>query len=159
MTQPRAKRQSWAELPPIDWGECQTKAIADEVRRLRDKRSAQWLADRTNSLGYEVTRSVISDIENGRRRYVTTSELIVIAAALEVSPLQLLFGDDDGAYVDYLPRENASRLVAVQRFSGIDENILAEYESKVEKLLEVSKSVNAASRALAELIRNQSADD
>lgn len=79
------------KLPPAGWGEEQARTVALEVRRLRGKRSAKWLADRTRELGFEVSRSVISDLEIGRRRYVTTTELIILARALDTAPIALLY--------------------------------------------------------------------
>lgn len=113
------KRLNWADNPPTDWGERQAKVIAEEVKRLRDKRSAQWLADRTNELGYEVSRSVISDLENGRRRYVTTAEVTVLAAALNTSPVCLVYPPPYGSQVEALPGIDASKFHAAQWFSAL----------------------------------------
>lgn len=87
----------WRE-PPRNWAEEQAHRIALEIRRLRGKRSAQWLADRTSELGSPVSRSVISDLEVGRRRHIAVAELVVIARALD-TPASLLcseIGWDDG---------------------------------------------------------------
>lgn len=119
MTQSQAKRPSWNELPPTSWAERHTHRIAQEVTRLRGKRSAQWLAVRTRDLGYEVSRSVISDLENGRRRHVTTAELTIIAAALDTSPVMLIYpGPYDGEVIEALPDVEASKLVAAEWFSA-----------------------------------------
>lgn len=118
MTQPRAKRPSWTELPPSDWAERQAHRIALEINRLRGSRSAQWLADRTRELGYEVSRSVISDLENGRRRYVTTAELITLAAALNTSPVVLVYPGPYQNKVEILPGRHAGEFNAAEWFSG-----------------------------------------
>ncbi len=73
------------------------------VRRHRDVAglSAQELADRCSDLGYQISRSTLANLENGRvngerpddsRRYPTVSvaEVLVLARALGVSPLSLL---------------------------------------------------------------------
>ncbi len=52
--------------------------------------SAQDLADRCEALGFPLPRAVLSNLENGRRESVTLAELIVLARALEIPPLQLV---------------------------------------------------------------------
>lgn len=121
VTQPRSKRQSWTELPPANWAERQAYQVAQEIVRLRGKRSAQWLANRTNEIGYEVSRSVISDIENGRRRYITTAELLVIAAALDTSPVALVYPGPYDSEVEVVPGCNLREIHAAEWFSGIDD--------------------------------------
>ena len=106
---------------PQDWAEEQATRIAQEVRRLRQLhgRSAQCIADRTAELGYAVTRPVIADLENGRRKYVTAAELIMLARALNTTPIALLHPDplsDDS--IEVLPGVKASKTVALQWFSG-----------------------------------------
>lgn len=114
------RRLNWTDNPPGDWSERQAKRVADEVNRLRGKRSAQWLADQTRGLGYEVSRSLISDLENGRRRYVTTAELIILAAALNTSPVALMYPGPYQSDVDALPHVDLAGLSAAQWFSGIE---------------------------------------
>jgi transcriptional regulator with XRE-family HTH domain len=74
-----------------DWQERLTRVIASEVRRHRVARklSAQQLADRCEMLGFPVPRSVIANLENGRRETVSVAELLVLAAALDVAPVLL----------------------------------------------------------------------
>ena len=114
------RRLNWTDNPPVDWGEREAHRISIEVKRLRGKKSAQWLADRTKDLGYEVSRSVISDLENGRRRYVTTAELIVLAVALDTSPVMLVYpGPYGDELVEAIPGIKASKFIAAEWFSGI----------------------------------------
>lgn len=114
------QKPNWTDVPPRDWGEAQAYCISRQVRRLRGKRSAQWLADRTTELGYTVTRAVISDIENGRRRYVTTAELVILAAALDAAPIVLLYPPLYADQTELLPGVDVSKLWAVEWFSGSD---------------------------------------
>jgi hypothetical protein len=96
--------------------------VAQAVYELRGKRSAQWLANRTKELGHEVSRSVIADLETGRRRYVTTAELVMFARALRTSPVALVypFGPGDGDTVRELtPSVYEQQIDAVQWFSGL----------------------------------------
>ncbi|WP_255792448.1 helix-turn-helix domain-containing protein [Mycobacteroides abscessus] len=119
MTQSDASVHDWKN-PPSDWAEEQARRTALEIRRLRGKRSAQWLADRTEELGYAVSRSVISDLEVGRRRYVTTSELLIIARALNVFPIALMYPAPYDEPIEALPNSanKMVKILAVQWFLG-----------------------------------------
>ncbi len=100
------------------WAEEQALQVAKEIHRLRKPRSAQWLAEQTEQLGHEVTRSVIADLENGRRRYVTTAELTVLARALKVPTITLLFSPPYNDEIEMLPGVVTTKLFAVERFCG-----------------------------------------
>ena len=102
MTPQTAGPKTWWE--PRDWGEEQALRVIQEVHRLRKPHSAQWLANQTKELGHEVTRSVIADLENGRRRYVTIAELTVLAYALNTAPIALLFPPPLDEKIWALPR-------------------------------------------------------
>jgi hypothetical protein len=129
---------------PQEWAEDQARTIAAEIRRLRGGRSAQWLADRTKALGHHVTRSVIADLENGRRKYVTTAELIVLAAALNTAPVALVFPGPYDADIQLLPKEGQlwKAIWAVEWFSGLMDGAtvlsvsddLAEYDQNLARL-------------------------
>jgi hypothetical protein len=101
------------------WADGHAARIAQEIRRLRKPRSAQWLADRTAELGHPVTRAQITDLENRRRKHVTTAELTVLAAALNTSPVALMFPGPYNETVEVLPGLEARELRAVQWFSGL----------------------------------------
>ncbi len=103
---------------PRDWGEEQALRVVQEVHRLRKPRSAQWLANQTKELGYEITRSVIADLENGRRRHITVAELIVLAYALDTAPIALLFPAPLGEKAWALPRFGMTRFMAAEEFCG-----------------------------------------
>lgn len=118
MTQPRATRHNWKDAPPKDWGEREAHRLAAKIQRLRGRRSAQWLSDRTHQLGYRVSRAVISDLETGRRRYLTTAELSVIAAALDIAPVALLYPGPYNESIEALPNVEIPKRWAVQWFSG-----------------------------------------
>lgn len=96
-----------------------------ELRRLRvtENRSAQWLADRTSELGNPISRTVIADLENGRRRYVTTAELVILAAALDTAPIMLLYPNpDQDAEREVAPNVFTPELWAHEWFSGFAES-------------------------------------
>ncbi len=106
-----------------EWEMNHVHRIGDTIRRLRGDRSAQWLSSETTRLGMPISRSTLADIENRRRRYLTTSELCVIAAALGVSPVVLLFPDLPDGTVDLLPGFTVTSLAAADWFSGLPTDI------------------------------------
>jgi transcriptional regulator with XRE-family HTH domain len=67
--------------------------VAAEVRRRRKERgmSAQDLADACTDLGHPIPRNVIANMESGRRATLPLVDLIVLGAALNTSPLLLLY--------------------------------------------------------------------
>lgn len=87
------------------WEQSRTRQIGAEVKRLRGKRSAQHVANRTAELGYPIGRATISELEVGRRKSISVAELFVLAAALEVSPIVLLFPGLPDADVEVLPND------------------------------------------------------
>lgn len=103
------------------WEVEQAHRIGREVQRLRKAASltAQQLGDRAGELGLKMTRQAISDLENGRRRYVTTSELVVLAAALDTSPVALVYpGPYGDEMIELLPGMQASKFIAAEWFSA-----------------------------------------
>ena len=62
---------------------------------------------------------MISDLENGRRRHVTTAELILLAAALNTSPVTLVYPGPYDAGANVLPKRDAVEFDAAQWFSGL----------------------------------------
>ena len=76
------------------------EVVARELRTWRDRRniSAQQLAERCSELGYAIPRNVIANIESGRRNAITVPELIILAMALNVPPILLVYP----VGVDYL---------------------------------------------------------
>jgi transcriptional regulator with XRE-family HTH domain len=106
------------------WESAQAARIGKEVRRLRrlrgTERSAAWLAGKAEELGLKMTRQTIADLENGRRRYVTTAELVILATALNTSPVALLYpGPDYNAEIEVLPDIHDRKIEAAQWFSGV----------------------------------------
>jgi transcriptional regulator with XRE-family HTH domain len=104
------------------WAEQLVARVAGEVRRLRGKEhsalSAAKLADRTVEIGYGISRSVVADLETGRKKTIDVPELLVLAAALGVSPAQLVFPDLPRGKVEVLPGLEQESHGALQWFSG-----------------------------------------
>lgn len=83
-----------------------TAEIAERVRELRNAQglSARALADRCAELGMPgLNRRVLSNLENGKRTYVTVAELFVLAAALHTTPTNLALPADSTRFVRVLP--------------------------------------------------------
>jgi transcriptional regulator with XRE-family HTH domain len=108
------------------WPAKLTRSVAGQIRRYREHRkvlvgrkwSAQDLAAECVNLGLDVSRDLITDLENGRRSHISVAELFAIAAALEVPPLQLLFGVGTEETVEILPGRHVPAFRAAQWFTG-----------------------------------------
>jgi transcriptional regulator with XRE-family HTH domain len=95
------------------------KRIAGAIRDARHGRlTAQELAEATAALGYPITRSQIANYESGRTRSLDIAELLVLAEALDVSALSLLFPGPADHHVEVLPGKVVRTLDAVKRFDG-----------------------------------------
>lgn len=94
------------------------KAVAR--RRAKLGMTAVDLADRTRELGYPITRVAISKIENNARAgKLDISELSVLAAALRIPPILLVYPDVPNAEVEVLPNvEPAASDKAFRWFTG-----------------------------------------
>src|SRR2546421_13039945 len=88
-----------------EWSARVTTAVVAEVRRRREElgMSAQDLADACDDLDHPIPRNVIANLESGRRSGLTVADLLVLAEALEVPPLWLLFPLNRPAQADTLP--------------------------------------------------------
>jgi len=102
-----------------DWSTEQAKVVGLEIKRLRGGHSGQWLSDRTHELGYRVARTTISELENGKRKYISVAELVVLAQALDTAPVVLLYPPPYDEEVEYAPGVMMPRFDAAQAFSGI----------------------------------------
>lgn len=104
------------------WAETLVARIMGEVRRLRGRDhsalSAAKLADRTADIGYPISRNVLAELENGRKRSLDVAELLVLAAALGVSPAQLMFPELPKGQVEVLPGVPQESHDALRWFSG-----------------------------------------
>ncbi|WP_082920603.1 helix-turn-helix domain-containing protein [Rhodococcus sp. YH3-3] len=103
-----------------NWPEELTKAVVEQIRRYRQKRglSYQQLADRCTELGYPTGRTTLANLEAHKRKSLTLHELIVLAAALEVPPVELIFpGIPDGEF-QILPNKSQNAWDALKWFTG-----------------------------------------
>lgn len=88
------RRAAAMRVEPTDSGQPQpvSARVAANVRTLRRRHrlSAKTVADRTAELGFAVPRSVIANLETGRRDHVSVDELVVLAEVFDVEPAVLL---------------------------------------------------------------------
>ncbi|MDR2565908.1 MAG: helix-turn-helix domain-containing protein [Bifidobacteriaceae bacterium] len=101
------------------WG---ARWSADIGRNLGRARRAvgltgEQLAQKTKQIGHEVTRSVIANIETGRREAVTVQDVAALAAALGIPPVMLLY-DVAGPRVAALPAVEMDAIEAEEWWSG-----------------------------------------
>ncbi len=103
-----------------EWSRALVGGVAESVRfhRNRQRMSAQQLADECSQLGYPVPRSVLTNLENGRRDTVSVAELLVLSAVLRVPPVLLLFPLGRVAVTEVLPDTRTSTWGAVQWVMG-----------------------------------------
>lgn len=103
-----------------EWPERFTQGIAGEIKRRRESRgwSFQQLADACTKLGYPTLRTTLANLENGRRKSITVHELIVIAEALDVPAVELMFPGLPEGEVEYLPGQSRHAWDALERFTG-----------------------------------------
>lgn len=108
------------DLSETEWPARLTAAIAGEVRRHRDVKgmSAQQLSDACAQLGLPIHRSVLANLENGRRSTLSVAELLVIASALDVAPVFLIAPAGHLLDVEILPGKVLDTLTAVAWLAG-----------------------------------------
>lgn len=84
--------------------------IAVQVRRLRDERgwSARELGERMAAEGATWDRSVVANLESGRRRSVSVEEWLTLARVLDVAPIHLLVPLADDREYAVTPRQTST---------------------------------------------------
>ena len=87
------------------------------------RKAARWtaleLAARCEELGYPISRVAISKIEsNSRAGKIDLAELIVLAAALNTSPVNLLYPGPYDTQIELMPKLDVTEYVAAEWFSG-----------------------------------------
>lgn len=106
-----------------DWGTDTAKRIGKAVQfeRNRKKWTAARLSDETAALGFSIHRVAIGKLENGHRgAKFDVTELAVLARALGVPPVQLLYPDLIDGPVEALPGVVAESGKALRWFTGED---------------------------------------
>ncbi len=86
--------------------------ISANVKRLRKRKewTAKELGDRLSALGVPWDRSIVANLENGRRTTVSVVELLALALVLDVAPVHLLVPADaaDSDLYQVAPESTAS---------------------------------------------------
>jgi transcriptional regulator with XRE-family HTH domain len=82
------------------------------------KLTVQALADRCSRLGLPLGRVTIAKLETGLRQTITPAEVLVLAAALEVSPVELLLPIGREPDAEMLPGHRIGTWEALQWFDG-----------------------------------------
>jgi hypothetical protein len=103
---------------PDDWARSLTNRVAAQIKELRGSRSVQWLEDRTVELGSRISRSTISELETGQRKSITLADVIVLAAALDVSVVDLIYPGTGKDVVEVLPGVHMTKAEAAEVFGG-----------------------------------------
>ena len=109
-----------------DWAEDLHRRTAAAIKAARGSRPAQWLADETERLGYPISRAAIANYESGRKKGLDVAELIVLAEALRVPPLVLLFPQLPDGELEGLPGLSTTAWNAASWFSGEEDRVNSE---------------------------------
>lgn len=117
---------NFMEQEPEGWSRRLSTTIAAEVRRHRVAAgmSTQQLSDKCAALGHEIPRPVLSNLENGRRENVSIAEILVLSAALKITPASLIFPVGYTSEAEPLPGVQAHPLDAVFWFSGESDRLM-----------------------------------
>ena len=102
------------------WQERLVRLVGREVLRHRNQRrlSARQVADRTAELGMPVPRSGLADLESGRGATVAVAEIMVLAAALDVAPVELICPVGFDKEIELLPGRMMDPLMASRWVDG-----------------------------------------
>ena len=105
------------------WAAGISRTIGLNIKKARnqaDKMSAQRLADICAELGHPIPRDVISNLENGRRASVPVTDLLVIAEALGVPALSLVFNPEiAGGFIERTPLQTAYVWESYEETAGL----------------------------------------
>jgi len=151
-----------------EWAQDLTDRIAGQIRKLREPKSVQWLEDRTVELGSRVSRSTISELETGRRKTITLADVLILAAALDVSLADLVYpGNGD---VEILPGKRVPRSQALDALIADQEAVNRSAEklgqqmnaivnSMELKLTQIERMVEVAQSTAQDVSRISSGED
>jgi transcriptional regulator with XRE-family HTH domain len=121
-----------------EWTKGLHQRIAEAIKDARQGRlTGQQLADDTEQLGYPITRSQIANYESGRKQSLDVAELLVLAAALGVPPVALLFPNLPDGDVEVVPGQVMSSADAMRWFTG--ENDSSEPQSDLGRLITLTR--------------------
>lgn len=93
---------------------------AERIKQLRKERewSAQKLGEEMARVGIPWNRSIVVNIEQGRRSYITVEELVALGRVLGVPPMLLALPFDQLRQIAVLPNASVPTWAAAQWFAG-----------------------------------------
>lgn len=104
------------------WNQRMVAAVGEHVKQIREskspKLSAERLAERVSKLGYPYSRSALVNLEYGRKKTLEVTELLVIAEALDIPPVELLFPGLMTEQCEFLPGQFTTAWHSLKRFTG-----------------------------------------
>lgn len=106
------------------WNARLAARVGHRTKKLRQDAglSAAALSARTASLGHEIKRSVLAEMENGKRTTVTLGDVLVLARALNTPPLDLIAIDAEGpGETEILPGVTVSHWEALDWADGTND--------------------------------------
>ncbi|MFE7803983.1 helix-turn-helix domain-containing protein [Streptomyces sp. NPDC057430] len=154
-----------------EWSQRLAQSIAGEVRRRRQELglSAQQLSERCAALGMPIQRSVLANLESGRRTSVTVPEVLILAAALDTPPGLLLFPVGKEQLTEFLPGTFQEPHLALDWLSGrmaldlgeaprsrnIELNLIDTHEELMSRLVSAVRVREGARKALAAAMNDE----
>jgi len=129
LSRPHTARYRSAVEQDSEWPSRLTAAIGKRLAYYRERipgegkggrMSAQALSDRCAALNHPIDRSVIAKLEKGLRQAITVADVLVLAKALGVPPVALVFpvatGRDEP--IEVLPGREVSAWEGTKWFTG-----------------------------------------
>lgn len=110
---PDPHQDAVAERDGVAWSRSWTAGIGERLRaaRLAAGLTVQQVADRTASLGYPMARASIANLETRPREKIYLQDVTVLAAALGVSPVEILYPLD----ITTVPTSTPTPVGVIQR--------------------------------------------
>lgn len=107
-----------------EWHRATAERVGGAVAKARRVAglSAQALADRCAELGAPIHRVTVTKIENGRARF-DLGELLILAQALDVPPMTLVYPDMPDGEVEVLPGVIQTSWEAYRWATGMDDAV------------------------------------
>lgn len=145
--------------PAKRWRKDMAARVGNAVRTRRGElgMTAAALARRTAALGYPVSGVAIGKLENNHREgKFDLGELLVLAAALDIPPVALLFGGGPDEPVEMLPGQQVPVLGALAWFTGdeqLADDAVKDPDSPAATLLQLARKRTALTRSIPVLQR------
>lgn len=99
-----------------DWPVRLVKSLGNALKEARGSRTAAWLSDRTEELGYRISPTVIAKLDSGHRGAVlSVPEILVLSEAVGIPLIDLLCRDGE----ELLPAKQHTSAEALVLLSGL----------------------------------------